>query len=660
MAAATKRVEVKITYAHPDTQPPVYLAGAFSDPQWQPQEMQYTTDEHNQHQFYKEIEVDQGGYYEYKFRLGPGDWWVLDEEGDTGMLGIWKDRAREGADCCIVTDGAGNRNNVLRVPVKEETIEVAEDKKQESLKNTTFLSLTEKDVPVVETAELPMVEVPQTQELREHKLEHANSHATDQDSTFLKQIDGSAEKEPSEEPKIVIPKKEIETTDTKHNAAIEELRESPQSVIEKEGSNNTSDIVVKQLDGNISAVNTPLMTERASDQSAATSEVVVEPHDIAQKCPVASHDLEDDTYIKQYDGTSAVEEETIVAESQEKAQQQQPNTEHVQQTTANGQSDPVRIDQTEAISDTVAEKANKILGLAFPAQKSQKDSVLDIFSSTQKPASHMSSQDLEASKEIELLHNTLADTTVSEVEAAQPDRTIETHPQSQEKVSVEPVPVDTASKSLQSDEKVKPSVPRSNAPSIIDIPPRDGRIKSRSPSPGQLFSKAHLLRLQEKTKSPPIKEDDTAKDYLDESSSVPRPSSTRSSSGEKVAKSTSSPESPQTPPMSRRTSSKTKQSPRPAILSEAGGRSISDGFPTTKERVFPLVRQKSEGSSAPEVGEKISDAVITETNVSRWMAYSMAFETNKNFGRLSTELRYQFLLSNRISTRIGLRLIGTL
>lgn len=75
-----------ITYAHPDTQPPVYLAGAFSSPQWQPQEMQYTTDEHNQHQFFKEIEVEQGEKYEYKFRLGPGDWWVLDEEAEVGMF----------------------------------------------------------------------------------------------------------------------------------------------------------------------------------------------------------------------------------------------------------------------------------------------------------------------------------------------------------------------------------------------------------------------------------------------------------------------------------------------------------------------------------------------------------------------------------------------
>ena len=82
--AVKKHAHITITYSHPDTQPPVYLAGAFSEPQWQTQEMHYTTDDNNQHEFYRQIEVEEGRSYEYKFRLGPGDWWVLNEDGEIG------------------------------------------------------------------------------------------------------------------------------------------------------------------------------------------------------------------------------------------------------------------------------------------------------------------------------------------------------------------------------------------------------------------------------------------------------------------------------------------------------------------------------------------------------------------------------------------------
>ncbi|RDW65272.1 hypothetical protein BP5796_09964 [Coleophoma crateriformis] len=86
----------RVKFAHPGTQPPVYVAGSFS--QWEPQEMQYTTNENNEHEFYKEVKAEAGKEYQYKFRLGPGDWWVLDETAPTA------------------TDSDGNRNNLLSVP----------------------------------------------------------------------------------------------------------------------------------------------------------------------------------------------------------------------------------------------------------------------------------------------------------------------------------------------------------------------------------------------------------------------------------------------------------------------------------------------------------------------------------------------------------------
>jgi hypothetical protein len=75
-------ISVMVKYSKPGTQPPVFLAGSFSE--WQPQEMSFTTDDNNEHEFYKEVQVDEGNKYQYKFRVGPGDWWVLNENSPTG------------------------------------------------------------------------------------------------------------------------------------------------------------------------------------------------------------------------------------------------------------------------------------------------------------------------------------------------------------------------------------------------------------------------------------------------------------------------------------------------------------------------------------------------------------------------------------------------
>ncbi|KAK0128283.1 hypothetical protein ONS95_000258 [Cadophora gregata] len=101
---ASKTVSISVKYSKPGTQPPIFLAGSFSDPAWQPQEMQYTTDENNEHEFFREVNVEQGKEYQYKFRIGLGEWWILNEDSPTG------------------TDDAGNRNNVLSVPVTDDAI----------------------------------------------------------------------------------------------------------------------------------------------------------------------------------------------------------------------------------------------------------------------------------------------------------------------------------------------------------------------------------------------------------------------------------------------------------------------------------------------------------------------------------------------------------
>lgn len=79
-----KKIPVTVNYASPGAQPPVYLAGSFSD--WHPEEMEFTTDANDEHLFKKEVMVEEGGVFQYKFRIGDGDWWVLNEQAPTGQL----------------------------------------------------------------------------------------------------------------------------------------------------------------------------------------------------------------------------------------------------------------------------------------------------------------------------------------------------------------------------------------------------------------------------------------------------------------------------------------------------------------------------------------------------------------------------------------------
>ncbi|KAK7754222.1 hypothetical protein SLS62_003799 [Diatrype stigma] len=94
----TTRVPVRFTYQKDDTVPPVYVAGTFSDPAWQPFEMDVTQNENGQNIFSKVIDVSDASDIQYKFRIGSGNWWLCNENAET------------------ITDEQGNINNILRVP----------------------------------------------------------------------------------------------------------------------------------------------------------------------------------------------------------------------------------------------------------------------------------------------------------------------------------------------------------------------------------------------------------------------------------------------------------------------------------------------------------------------------------------------------------------
>lgn len=88
--------KVTIKYSSPGLQPPVYITTSLSDPQWDLLEMDCGELPGGEREFVKTFHADEGEY-QYKFRLGPGDWWACDE----GMP--------------TLDDGLGNRNNVLVV-----------------------------------------------------------------------------------------------------------------------------------------------------------------------------------------------------------------------------------------------------------------------------------------------------------------------------------------------------------------------------------------------------------------------------------------------------------------------------------------------------------------------------------------------------------------
>lgn len=79
-----QKVPITFTYKKAGTNPPIYIAGSFSDPPWWPQEMDVSIDQHGVHIFSKQVLVDDGSEIQYKFRIGSGDWWALDDSADTG------------------------------------------------------------------------------------------------------------------------------------------------------------------------------------------------------------------------------------------------------------------------------------------------------------------------------------------------------------------------------------------------------------------------------------------------------------------------------------------------------------------------------------------------------------------------------------------------
>lgn len=131
-------IPIAITYQKPGTEPPLFVAGSFSA--WEPQEMDCTTDEDGKHVFVKTVRVPPGTQIQYKFRVGQGDWWVLNDEAPTA------------------TDDAGNLNNIMTAPgpescLKPKTLAHLQEAERQRLSSTPIGQVADTAAEVADTAE---------------------------------------------------------------------------------------------------------------------------------------------------------------------------------------------------------------------------------------------------------------------------------------------------------------------------------------------------------------------------------------------------------------------------------------------------------------------------------------------------------------------------
>lgn len=83
---------VTITYSKPDLLPPVYIATSMTDPAWQAIEMTLQRQDLQIEGsiampiYSKSFSNVKKGEHHYKFKLGPGDWWVVDHSKPIGQF----------------------------------------------------------------------------------------------------------------------------------------------------------------------------------------------------------------------------------------------------------------------------------------------------------------------------------------------------------------------------------------------------------------------------------------------------------------------------------------------------------------------------------------------------------------------------------------------
>ena len=77
-----QKQRVQIIYPYPGARSPVFLAGSFTDPPWQPRQLRCEETEAGEFQFSESFDIA-AGEWQYKFCLGlnsPGERWLCDNK----------------------------------------------------------------------------------------------------------------------------------------------------------------------------------------------------------------------------------------------------------------------------------------------------------------------------------------------------------------------------------------------------------------------------------------------------------------------------------------------------------------------------------------------------------------------------------------------------
>ncbi|KAG5980059.1 hypothetical protein E4U55_004442 [Claviceps digitariae] len=149
MSSAGKTT-VTVSYRKGGLAPPVFVAGTFTDPAWEPQQMYSVTDESGEHHFTIQVPVEPGREYQYHFRASGQDDWFIDEHATIGMylaLGFAFCMGTVINRPSLAIDSEGKRCNILRVPVTRNS---------EDRVPTPLVEATEQDSNRAATEESPV------------------------------------------------------------------------------------------------------------------------------------------------------------------------------------------------------------------------------------------------------------------------------------------------------------------------------------------------------------------------------------------------------------------------------------------------------------------------------------------------------------------------
>ncbi|KAF7857165.1 hypothetical protein EAF04_009406 [Stromatinia cepivora] len=370
---ADTKTSVVIKYSKPGAAPPIYLAGSFPESVWQPQEMDYTNDS-DHYVFSKAVEVEEGKEYQYKFRIGNGDWWMSDEDAPT------------------VTDEVGNQNNLLTVPIKSSSPSKSTSNEKSQEENSTPRTIPDFDTKqsTMETVIEPTQHIESEEKVSESPHPNADTLATDSP------LDHGAEVKPEKtqeahdtsplvaevdhavEPENETPAEKLDLS----SVPVEELEVSSTGIDEPENleshAHPEADDLKKTEDHDLQPTSSTQEASEIAKESAASETNVLKPEEVTHK---ENEGLHNETDTKKDEGVKAEESIPVTSEKSDLDQKQAVSKGEVKEEAGTNkyevlehQEDPVHItskepesEQEQHASEGEAKEENLLTHIKEPA-----------------------------------------------------------------------------------------------------------------------------------------------------------------------------------------------------------------------------------------------------------------------------------------------------